>query len=122
MVDGGGRRLVLVVEDDDGTRELYGDVLTQWGYQVLLAADGLAALELLRDARPDVIVVDIQMPRLDGPGFVAAYRESPGPHAPIVVVSGTEATTWAERLGAAAHLSKPFLPSRLRATLGSVLS
>jgi two-component system OmpR family response regulator len=99
---------VLVVDDHPGIRDLVRDVLTAAGYGVRAAADGAAALRLATAAPPAVILLDVQMPGLDGPAFVAAYRRAPGPHAPVVVMTAADAPGWAARLRAAGHLGKPF--------------
>ena len=59
-------KLVLLVEDEANQRVLYRQVLEDEGYEVELAADGMAALEKLKERRPDLIVLDISMPNMDG--------------------------------------------------------
>ena len=58
------------------------------GYDVLTALQGAAALERIARWRPDLILLDMMMPIMDGPEFVRAYRATPGPHVPIVAVTG----------------------------------
>jgi CheY-like chemotaxis protein len=85
------------------------------GYQVLEAPDGRAALRLVEAARPCLILLDVQMPDLDGWGFLDAYHRLPGPHAPVVLVTGEAAP--ARVRGSAqqvdAILAKPFGPADL---------
>ena len=57
---------ILVVEDDKSLRLLYHDELTEAGYKVILAADGKEALKQLDIANPDLVILDIVMPRMDG--------------------------------------------------------
>jgi CheY-like chemotaxis protein len=57
---------VLIVDDDRGLRELYKSELSLEGYEVMAAATGKEAVEILKDSRPDVIVMDIRMPEMDG--------------------------------------------------------
>jgi CheY-like chemotaxis protein len=108
---------VLVVEDEAPLRELVRQALEDEGCAVATAADGAAALAHLRRARaageaPDVILLDMQMPGLDGWGFAAAYRREPPPRAPVVVMTAAPdaraARRWAAEAGAAACLPKPF--------------
>jgi len=61
-----GRWTVLIVEDDPNQRALYHEELSDEGYQVLAAADGREALSLAREQRPDLVVLDINMPGMDG--------------------------------------------------------
>jgi two-component system, chemotaxis family, chemotaxis protein CheY len=110
---------VLVVDDHAQIRELVRTVLEGAGYAVREAADGAEALRLARAAPPAVILLDVGMPVLDGPGFVAAYRRAPGPHAPVVVLTAAAAAArWAAELEAAGHLGKPFGLAALLAAVG----
>jgi CheY-like chemotaxis protein len=61
-----GRKKILVVEDDESQRILYRDELTEAGYEVTLAANGREALNRLQEAKPDLIILDIVMPVMDG--------------------------------------------------------
>ena len=56
----------MVVDDDEGIRCLYEQVLTDEGYNVILASDGLEAVEIFKDIKPDIVVLDIRMPGMDG--------------------------------------------------------
>jgi two-component system, chemotaxis family, chemotaxis protein CheY len=100
---------VLVVEDDQPTRELLRTVLEEAGYAVREAADGAAALKAIRAAPPALVLLDLHLPRTDGWAFASDYRWEPGPRAPIVIVTAdVDAEAYAAALGAAAHLVKPF--------------
>ncbi len=121
----GGSRMgragsVLVVDDDDDVRACVATVFREAGYEVLTAPHGAAALELLRAARPDAIVLDLRMPVMDGPAFARAYRELPGPHAPIIVATAArEAAAVAAEIGASSYLAKPFeIGNLVRAVAG----
>jgi len=70
-------RRVLVVDDTDHIRELLHDILTFNGYLVTLAHHGAHGLRLIASARPCVILLDLQMPVMDGQEFVRAYRQTP---------------------------------------------
>jgi CheY-like chemotaxis protein len=104
---------ILVVEDDEAIRELVSDVLRDDGYEVREATNGLEALGRVRDERPDLIVLDLMMPVMDGWAFVEECRE----HAycddvPIIVTSAShDLPRTAERLrsfGVRTCLAKPF--------------
>jgi two-component system chemotaxis response regulator CheY len=106
---------ILVVEDDAMLRALLGETLQQEGYDTAMAPDGaealrwLAARAAIGDAPPDLILLDMRMPVMDGWAFATAYRQTPGPHAPIVVMTAApDAAARAAEIGAAAVLAKPF--------------
>jgi DNA-binding response OmpR family regulator len=80
---------ILVVEDNANTRRLMEAVLTQHGYQPILAADGVEALEILDKKHVDLILLDIMMPRMDGYEFTQTLRES-GCDLPILMVTARE--------------------------------
>ena len=80
---------ILVVEDNANTRRLMEAVLLQHGYQPILAADGVEALDLLDKKHVDLIVLDIMMPRMDGYEFTRTLRES-GCETPILMVTARE--------------------------------
>ena len=107
----GGRcaHRVLVVDDDAAVRDLLAVVLGAEGYVVRAAENGAEALALIDMERPDLILLDMMMPVMDGWQFAQAYRQRPGPPAPIVVCTAVNnAATSATQIGAAAHLPKPF--------------
>lgn len=113
---------VLVVDDNESIRALVEATLSGAGYAVAAAEDGAGALTAVGEWLPDVIVLDVEMPVLDGEGFVAAYRRTLGPHVPIIVVSAAiDGRRRAAGMGAAGYLDKPFSPRALVAMLGVVL-
>jgi CheY-like chemotaxis protein len=85
MVD--ERKLVLVADDDKPVRDLETAILEQSGYRVVHAADGAAAIERLREDRPDLVLLDLVMPEVDGWGVLEHVRTMPVPPA-VIVVSG----------------------------------
>lgn len=108
-------RSILVVDDDHLIRQTVVEILVDEGYTVLAAANGAAAMDLLTSAqgqapiRPAVILLDMRMPVMDGWQFSGAYRQLPGPLAPIAVMTAAQdAARWAADVTADAHLSKPF--------------
>ena len=105
------RARVLVVDDDEAILEFIGEALADEGYEVLTALNGEEALALAvgSNPRPDLILLDMRMPVMDGWDFARAYHDLPGPHAPIVVITAArDAATAAEEIGAAGYLAKPF--------------
>ncbi|MFD8088104.1 response regulator transcription factor [Kitasatospora sp. NPDC059722] len=117
------RRTVLVVEDDPGVRNTLDQLLRFEGYEVLTTADGQEALELLDRRRPDLAVVDVVMPRLDGLALCRMLRRR-GDRLPVLVltarhqlgdrVAGLDA-------GADDYLAKPFAVEELLARIRALL-
>src|SRR5216683_349145 len=91
---------ILVVEDDDAIRGLVSEVLRDDGYDVREASNGVEALDRVREQRPDLIVLDLMMPVMDGWTFVEECRPKPGcDDVPIVVTSAShDLPRTAERL------------------------
>ncbi|MGF6768732.1 CheY-like chemotaxis protein [Paraburkholderia sp. GAS199] len=110
--------LVLLVDDDADLREVLEFIVTGDGYRVHTAADGQhAMLEIVRE-RPDIIVSDVMMPRMDGPGMVCALLAIPAlSDIPVVLMSAA-----APEPGLPIHmfLAKPFEPTQLLEVLHSV--
>ncbi len=81
------QKRVLVVDDDMMVRELMRDALSVQGYVVQEATDGVDALEQVRQTEFDAIVLDMQMPKMDGWQFLDSYERLKDQHAPVVVCS-----------------------------------
>jgi PAS domain S-box-containing protein len=114
-----GRGTVLVVEDEDGVREVVGRMVERLGFQVLTAEDGLAALELLsrHDGSVSAVLLDLSMPRMGGQETLHHLHER-RPEIPVIVMSGYTEHEVAAKLmdgtsGAVGFLQKPFLPEDL---------
>ncbi|MDP1631154.1 MAG: response regulator [Caulobacter sp.] len=110
---------VLIVEDDENIAELLAIELKKAGYQVNVANDGAEALTIALPALPDVIVLDLAMPNLDGFGFLARRRSyATVAKAPVIVLSAHQRAgdvTRALGLGAADYMTKPVdIPRLLR--------
>ena len=107
----------LVIDDDRTVREMLELVLTLEGFEVRLAADGLAGLAAAEAAPPDVIVLDVMMPDLSGWDVAARLAEHPRlSRVPIVfctAMAGEEATWRGWQLGAASYVPKPFENAQL---------
>ena len=109
---------ILLVEDEPSVQDAMRRALAGRGYRVLTASDGLAALEILGQITPDLIILDIYLPTPDGRQVVHEYRQRPGPHAPILVITGAgSAAKRAAALDAAGSLDKPFMLQELLTTV-----
>jgi two-component system, chemotaxis family, chemotaxis protein CheY len=101
---------VLIVEDDAATRRLYKFMLTNGGYPVIEAEDGVAALEQLAQHHCDLVITDMNMPRMDGMELIQAIRRDHNDVYVILITAfGTPDTEkHARRIGANDYLAKPF--------------
>jgi DNA-binding response OmpR family regulator len=111
-----------VVDDSAPIRELIVVNLELEGYDVRTAVDGMAGLEVLSGWRPDVVTLDVVMPRLDGFATLARLRADPATaDIPVVLVTGRAQAADRSRgdeLGADDYLTKPFEPAELVAVVG----
>ncbi|MCC6262780.1 MAG: response regulator [Bryobacterales bacterium] len=118
--------VVLIVDDDPMSRELLADALSPQQFQVVAVADGVEGLRVLEDLRPAVMLVDIQMPYMDGFEFLAKVRENPKFDAvPMVAVTAYAMVSDASRIlkrGFDEYLSKPVPVKTLRQTISRLLS
>lgn len=103
-------KLVLVVDDDSGLQETLQAVLESEDYEVAIAADGLVALEKIAARRPNLILLDLMMPRMDGYAFAKELqRQGLRSSIPIVVLTADgRAQSKAAQVGADGYLEKPF--------------
>jgi len=105
---------ILVVDDNDNVRFVLCKILAGRGHEVLAASDGSEALRLAGEAPPALILLDKSMPGMDGLQFIRAYRQQPGPHAPIVLLTLSMDNPDEEAVaGADDYLPKPFEMERL---------
>ena len=104
--------LIMVVDDSLTVRKITGRLLEREGYRVLAAKDGLDALEMMKDMLPAVMLVDIEMPRMDGYDLTRTVREDPRTRdIPIIMISSRTAgkhRDQAMQLGVNAFLGKPY--------------
>ena len=109
--------LVMVVDDSLTVRKVTQRLLLREGYQVLLARDGVDALRQLADTMPDVMLVDIEMPRMDGFDLTRNIRgDSQYAHIPIIMITSRTADkhrSFAMSLGVDAYLGKPYAEQEL---------
>jgi CheY-like chemotaxis protein len=104
-----GAPRVLIVDDDPDTRDLVGSALADAGYDTRTVANGGQALVESDRWHPNVIVLDLMMPGMDGRAFIEAYRHFPERSARIIALSGLpRASQLARELGCDIGLSKPF--------------
>ena len=116
-------QLIMVIDDEAGVRELLGDALKLAGFETIAAADAMVAQTLLRTVKPDLLIVDINMPMMDGFEFIERIRTN-GDNTPALMLSarGDRADiTRGLTLGADDYVTKPFgleeLVLRVRAIL-----
>jgi DNA-binding response OmpR family regulator len=111
------KKIIMIVDDDPLVREIFRKRLTQRGHEVVLATNGAQALGLARRAQPQAIVLDRQMPRLDGIQFLQALRSRHETSAiPVIMLSARSASDdiyCGYREGANAYITKPFIPDQV---------
>jgi two-component system, OmpR family, response regulator ResD len=114
--------LILVVEDEPSIAEIVGLYLNRAGYEVALAADGAAALEVLAERRPDLIVLDLMLPKVDGLEITRWVRERGDTPIIMLTARGSEIDRIAGlELGADDYVVKPFSPQELVSRVRAVL-
>ncbi len=110
-------KMVLTVDDSRTMRDMLRVALSSAGYSVIQAEDGQHGLEVLAGAQPDVIITDINMPRLDGFGFIEGVRGDGRMRAVPILVLSTESDIEkkqrARAAGATGWIVKPFDPVKL---------
>jgi chemosensory pili system protein ChpA (sensor histidine kinase/response regulator) len=117
---------VMVVDDSLTVRKVTGRLLEREGYQVLTAKDGVDALEQMKDVLPAVMLVDIEMPRMDGFDLTRQVRADPRTrHIPIIIISSRTAEkhrNQALQLGVNAFLGKPYPEAELLMRIGELVA
>lgn len=111
---------VMIIEDDDGTRDLLTEVLVEAGYAVTAAATVLDALAATVRGRPDVVLVDLRLPLMDGATFIREHLGEIGSHPAVIVVSAS-ADIDAFAAYADAVIAKPFDINELTSVIARVL-
>lgn len=110
-------KTILTVDDSRTMRDMLLMTLTEAGYQVAQAEDGVEGLAKLEGALPDAIITDINMPRLDGFGFIEQVRSDPNRRGVPILVLTTESEAGmkerARRAGATGWIVKPYNPAKL---------
>ena len=126
MTGGEGDRLVLVADDDADVRELVEFRLARAGYQVITAADGEEAVKLALDRRPDLCLIDVMMPKLDGYRVTERLRASEElAGVPVLLLTASVQEAAVERgfaAGADDYVKKPFSPRELLERVAAALA
>lgn len=113
---------ILVVDDQSSVRQLVQDYLTEQGFRVVTASDGQSAIYAARHEQPDLILLDIMMPRMDGYQFLRQFRQEK--ETPVIIITAREEETDAVLgldLGADDYVTKPFRMRELTARIRAVL-
>jgi two-component system cell cycle response regulator DivK len=110
-------KTILYVEDDELNRKIVRDLLRRTAYRLIEAVDGEAGIATALEARPDLILMDIQLPKVSGVEAIRTLRNTPvTAHTPIIAItsfalSGDQQK--AKDAGASAYLAKPYSPFEL---------
>jgi chemosensory pili system protein ChpA (sensor histidine kinase/response regulator) len=116
---------VLIVDDSLSVRQSLSDLLTDAGYETLLAHDGVEAVNVLRTSTPDLVLTDIEMPRMNGLELVSYIRTTHSRELPVIVV--TSRTTQKHRqqamdVGVSLYVTKPYAEETLLSNIQSFLN
>ncbi|MBT3048055.1 MAG: sigma-54 dependent transcriptional regulator [Candidatus Thiodiazotropha sp.] len=118
------RAYILVVDDEPDIRNLVKEILQDESYEVAMAEDGKSARQALRDRRPELILLDIWMPDVDGITLLKEWGDNEGLPCPVIMMSGhgtVETAVEATRLGAYDFLEKPLSLAKLLLTVNRAL-
>lgn len=117
-------KTLLIVEDNLEFRELLRIILAKAGYRVLTAPNGLVGFEMARRERPDMVLLDLQMPQMDGYQTCRAIRAEPGiERTPIILISvlaNPKDVIEGLKLGADDYINKPFDTQEVLARVGAL--
>lgn len=117
---------LLVVDDSPSVRRVVSNTLKEAGWDVVTARDGAEALEIVAKRAPAAILLDIEMPRMDGYELMATLRAQPAfAHTPLIVLTSRSATKHQQRalqLGADAYVVKPYPEEQLLATIHQLVA
>jgi twitching motility two-component system response regulator PilH len=117
-------KVILVIEDDPDQRKLIESIATASGFRVFTAPDGEVGLEAAKAMRPDLIILDVMMPRMNGYQACRALRQHPETaNTPILMLTVKHEPAdefWAAEVGATTFLTKPASPRELLAAIKSL--
>jgi len=117
------RKTVLVVDDEPAIRAFLRELLTDAGYNVVEAVDGVEAIDKAREARPDLITLDVMMPRMGGYEAAAVLKTDPATETiPLLVLSATESQRRGRQMGVDDYIAKPADPEALLEKVEKLLS
>ena len=118
-------RMIMTVDDSTSMRQMVKATLLSAGYDVVEASDGQEALEYARENPVDLVITDVNMPRMDGITLVSELRQLPAYRLTPVLLLTTESSMdkkmEGKKAGATGWIVKPFNPAQLLATLSRVL-
>jgi two-component system chemotaxis response regulator CheY len=118
-------RMIMTVDDSTSMRQMVKATLLSAGYDVVEASDGQEALEYARENPVDLVITDVNMPRMDGITLVSELRSLPSYRLTPVLLLTTESSMdkkmEGKKAGATGWIVKPFNPAQLLATLARVL-
>ena len=116
---------ILIVDDEEGIRNSLGEYFSRQGFNTILAEDGVKALEEIREKEPDIIILDVQLPLLDGLEVCKKIRQESGQSKGIIMISGIHRESVDKivglELGADVYITKPFERSELNAQVRALL-
>ncbi|WP_026101892.1 response regulator transcription factor [Geminocystis herdmanii] len=116
---------VFLVEDSTTTRKMMSELLIKQGLKVEIATDGVEALAMLPTISPDIVVLDIVMPKMNGYEVCRNIKSDPKTkHLPVLICSSKGEDFdryWGMKQGADAYIAKPFQPKELIATIKQLL-
>jgi CheY-like chemotaxis protein len=119
-----GKRKVLVVDDDPGDRT-YAEKILRKNYNVIEATNGIEAMQLIQNNKPDIILMDIMMPHGDGFTTCAHIKANKATQSiPVIMLTGVDHKLdkqWAKSIGADGYIVKPFKPEELLNTISKLL-
>ncbi|HXV82733.1 MAG TPA: response regulator [Candidatus Binatia bacterium] len=121
----GWDKKILVVEDNEEQRELLLKILNHFGYDVMEAASGIAAINQASEAHPDIILMDVYLPEMTGDEITARLKANPATrHIPVIITGAfpVQDEIHARFAGAAEILQKPFSLTTLKEILDRYLS
>ena len=116
------RQSVMMIDDEPEMLQLLARTFEMEGYETILAADGVSAMALLRDCKPDLIILDIMMPEPDG--YIVLKRIRQSYDIPVIMLTAKREATSLEKalaLGADDYVKKPFRPLELVARVRAKL-
>ncbi|MGA2082992.1 MAG: response regulator [Holophaga sp.] len=118
-------KTIMIIDDSVSLRQVVGIALAGAGYEVLEACDGRDALARLTGRKIHLMICDVNMPNLDGIGFLKALRELPGyKFAPVIMLTteaGEDKKREGQAAGARAWVVKPFKPEQLLHAVGKMI-
>lgn len=116
---------ILLVDDEPHVLEVLKVTLEDFGFQLLEAEDGPSALQVVRDRKPDLVILDVMLPSMSGLDVCRTLREENGQEMPVILLtarSGEEDERAGYEAGADRYLTKPFSPLTLQTEVVKLLS